>query len=372
MAFIVRNGESWTVRWREGGRGSRERQLTVSSERRAHALAEEIELALERDGKYEPRRAGRSSDLALILTEYLTEVTRKRRPNTARRYAQMLELWRRWAGEGRLAHEVLTYHELSAYHSHLLQPETGRHLHARSVETCRMHIQCIELLWRWAWQRQARGTYHGVPQPDSLELEREPAPHKVAPSWAQMDAMIGCSDGWQHDLYVVLRCTGLRVDQALQLQWSDLRLDRKVPLLHIRPELGKSKQERRGRWMPLAPVLVGHLAGWGRREGYLLECDRKRRQARARDAQRAWQRAGVDSAVWEGCAHHAFRAGFQSGLKRLGVDGDAIEFLVGHSLGDVRERYLDPECLALVEAVAQVPEIGMEQEPARIGLESVS
>lgn len=372
MAFVTRKGDGWVVRWREGGRGTRERQLTVSSERRAHALAEEIELAIEREGSYEPRRAGRSSDLALILTEYIADVARKRRPNTTRRYAQMLELWRRWCGEGALAHEALTYHELSAYHGHLLNPETGRHLHGRSAETCRKHIEAIELLWAWAYKRQARGTYHGIPQPDSLELEREAAPHKVSPSWAQMDAMIGCSDGWQHNLYVVLRCTGLRVDQALQLRWDDLRLDRAVPVLHVRPELGKTKAERRGRWVPLAPVLVREVAGWGQREGYLLQCDRTRRAARARDAQRAWKRAGVDSAVWEGCAHHAFRAGFQSGLKRLGVDGDAIEYLVGHSLGDVRERYLDPECLPLVEAVARVPEVGVEEEPKRIGLESTS
>ncbi len=357
MASVTKRGGSWVVRWRDGGRGSREHQETVSSERRAHALAEEIEDAIERHGRYEPRKAGRASLLSLILEEYLAEVVRKRRPNTAKRYAQMLEMWRVWSGDA-LVDEALSYHRLADYHAHISAPEAGRHLHKRGVETVRKHIECIELLWRWAWARQARGTYHGVPQPDSLELERSAAPHKLAPSFAEMDAAIGCSDGWQHDLYLVLRCTGLRVAQALALRWDDARLDREVPLLHVRPELGKTKQERRGRWVPLAPVLVEALAGWGRREGYLVPCGRLRREARARDAQRAWERAGVDRGVWERCAHHAFRAGFTSGLKRLGADTEAVEYLVGHSRGDVRERYADPEALPLVEAVRLVPRIG--------------
>jgi integrase len=371
MASIVRRGDSWCVRWREGGRGSQARQISVSSEQYAIRLKDEIEEALERYGRYEPARPVGPTPLRVALDAFIADSARRHRPRTTQRYAQHLVQFRTWCGESATVGQ-LSWDLLSDYHLHLSNPATGRHLHARSPETVRKHIECLELFWQWAWTRQARKVFQGVPQPDSLELQREAAPRKVAPSWAQMDAMIGCSDGWQHDLYVVLRCTGLRVDQALRLQWDDLRLDRDVPVAHIRPELGKTKSERRGRWVPLAPVLVQVLAGWGRREGPLLTCDRKKREARARDAQRAWQRAGVDCAVWEGCAHHAFRAGFQSALKRDGADTEAVEYLVGHSLGDVRERYLDPEALPLVTAVRLVPPIGETEEPKRIGLEGAS
>ena len=365
MASVSERDGVWSVRWREGGR---QKRITCSSERRANALAEEIEEQVERLGRYEPRRLGQSTDLDLILTDYLGDVVRKRRPNTARRYAQMLQLWRRWTGAVR-AHEAFTFVRLSEYHAHVCQPETGRHLHRRSVETVRKHIEAIELVWRWAWQRQARGDYHGVPQPDTLGLERAAPPHKLAPTWAQMDACIAAARGWRRDLYVVLRCTGLRVQQAMELRWSDLRLDLAIPTLHLRPELGKTKQERRGRFVPLAPVLVQEIAGWGRREGYLLECDRDRRVARARDAARAWLRAQVDPSLWKGCGHHAFRSGFVSGLKLLGGDTEAVEHLVGHSRGGVRERYASPESLPLVDAVRLVPEIGPGTPWARIGTE---
>ena len=288
----------------------------------------------------------------MILTDFVADCARRLAPATVRRYAQFLELFRRWAGEAPA--ERLSYQWLSDYHLHLCAPETGRHLHRRGPETVRKHLESIEVLWKWAWQRQARGDYVGVPQPDSLGLTRTPAPHQLAPTWSQMDAAIGAATGWQRDLYVVLRSTGLRVQQALGLRWEDVDLD--AARLRIRPELGKSPQEKRGRWVPIAPVLVAELAAWGRREGFVVRCERDRRVARARDAARAWKRAGVDPAVWQGSPHHAFRAGFASSLKRLGADTEAVEFLVGHSRG-IREHYVGPDALPLVEVVALVPSL---------------
>lgn len=364
MAWIEERGEAWVVRWRDGGRGSAEHQRTFREEWKAQKLLAEIRDAEERGQLFEPGRSGEASRLSLILREYVLDVQRRRRPGTALLYAQVLQLFGRWAGDVP-APEAFSFQRLSDYHAHLAAPETGRHLHRRGPETIRKHVAIVEGVWKWAWQRQARGTYHGVPQPDSLELERQPAPHKLAPTWAQMDATIESADGWLRDLLFVLRCTGLRVSQALGLRWEDLHLDDEVPWLHFRGELGKSRQERRGREIPIAPVLARELAGWGRREGFVVPCGRTRREARARDADRAWARAGVPSNVWKGCGHHAFRAGFETGLKRLGADDEAVEFLVGHALGDVRSRYVDPYALPLVEAVRLVPEIGMTEEVVR-------
>ena len=267
MANIRRRGGKWQVRWREDGQ---ERNLTVHTERAALKLKVEIEEASDRGERYEPRRIGGSTPLGLILEDYIRFSARSHARNTTKRYAQMLELFSRWMGDDAKA-ELLSYRLLSSYHEHLQNPVTGRHLHRRGIETCRKHIEAIELMWRWAWQRQARGDYVGVPQADSLGLRRIPAPRVRAPTWEQMDACIAEANGWHRRLYLVLRCTGLRVQQALELEWRDLRLPDEGPAwLHIRPELGKSAQERRGRWVPVAPVLVAELAGWTDREGYLL------------------------------------------------------------------------------------------------------
>jgi integrase len=119
-----------------------------------------------------------------------------------------------------------------------------------------------------------------------------------------------------------------------------------------------------GRVIPLSPHLLDELATWGSREGYVILSGRRRgpreRQARPRDLDRAWKRAGVRAAVWEGRPFHAFRKGFKSGLLALGVSADAVDFLQGHSLGSgsSRGRYIDGALLGLRHAVERIPRIG--------------
>jgi integrase len=357
------NGK-WKVRWVEGGRRGRSRSITVSSERAALRLKVEIEDALDRHGRYEPRRAGGATAIGVIAGDYIVDCMRRCAAGTVANYAKYLELFKAWVGPHTPA-DRLSFQLLSDYHLYMTDPANGRWQrgHVRKHNYVLKHFSVLEAMWEFGWRRQARGEYTGVPQPDSLDLRRGPSPHKLAPTWSDMDAVIGVSKGWLRDLYVVLRCTGLRVQQAMGLRWDDLHVDgRDGVLLHVRPELGKSAQEKRGRWVPLAPVLVDELAGWGRREGWVVECPRvykdgrPHRVARPRDASAAWTRAEVDERVWQGHPHHAFRSGFISSLKRAGADTEAVEFLVGHSRG-IREVYAAPDSLPLLEAVRRVPPI---------------
>ena len=191
-------------------------------------------------------------------------------------------------------------------------------------------------------------------------MAREPSKPTVAPTWAEMDACIGAMKGWQHDLGVLLRFTGLRVHQAMSLKWSDR--DLKNARLVVRGELGKTPQEQRGRIVPVSKHLVTQVADWDRDDtGYLVVSNRKKehrneRMARSRDVERAWKRAGVREEAWDGRPHHAFRKGFVSELKRSGADSDAVEFLVGHSLG-LRGVYIDPDALPLRGAVEKIPDL---------------
>ena len=66
--------------------------------------------------------------------------------------------------------------------------------------------------------------------------------------------------------------------------------------------------------------------------------------------------AGIDPRKWQRRSTHAFRKGFVSGLRKAGVDPDAVEFLVGHTLGIVGV-YTAPDSLLLLETVTLVPEV---------------
>jgi len=363
MATLEKRGDWWTIRWTEprpGGEGRRWRRHRVRTRRQAEKLRIEIEDAVRLEGAWVPAAARpQATAIADVIAAFLEHSGRSNAPSTTLRKGQMLKLLVRHLGPDARV-DQLSYETLGGFHAWLRDPETGRHVHGRGPETCRKIIGEVELMWRWAAQRQARGQFRGVPTPDSLELQRAASPEAQAPTWAEMDACIHAARGWQKRLYIVLRCTGLRVGQAMRLTWDDIDLDKGV--LRFRGELGKTRHERRGRRQPLAPVLLEELRRWERRSEWLVDCPRRERVARARDAARAWHRAGIPEEKWAQ-PHHAFRKGWATGLQLANVDKEAIEYMQGHKVGHLtglassRDRYLDPRALPLVEAVGRVPPI---------------
>ena len=284
----------------------------------------------------------------------------RRTPSTVERYATALDLFLRWLKQRYGAHVtggVLSSSLLAEYFDDLATG--GRHGRPRSLSTRRKLVENVQRAWRWIHHDDDLGRF--VPPPRTLRMPSPPRERTLAPTWAEMDACIDALNGWQKDLRVLLRFTGLRVQQAMGLTWDDVDLDR--CLLHVRPELGKSDQERRGRIVPISAHLAGLAAAFARHdEPWIVHSNRYRggpreRMARARDFARAWARAGVREDIWRKRPHHCLRKGFVSGLRRLGADPDAVEFLVGHSLG-LRGVYTDPAALPLRAAVDLIPALG--------------
>jgi len=269
-------------------------------------------------------------------------------------------LFRQWLRhtEGETAFldpELLSKRLLSRFWDYLLK--SGLHGRPRKPSTSQKIVAVVERFWAWAYNEDDYEFI--VPQPKRLKVLTEPRTPTIAPTWAEMDDCIAACTGPLRQLAILLRFTGLRVQQAMHLQWDDFDLP--SCRLTVRGELGKSKDERKGRIIPVSRYLVNEMAGWGPREGFIIPSNRKEdgprgREARARDMSRAWKRAKVREEVYKQRPHHAFRKGFISGLKKAGADSDAVEFLVGHSLG-LRGVYMDPEALPLREAVGLAPDV---------------
>jgi len=151
------------------------------------------------------------------------------------------------------------------------------------------------------------------------------------------------------------------------LEWRDINLEQGT--LSLRPEVVK---EGMGRLIPISRHLCTQIAGWGTREGYLIESGRKRgprhRMVRARDFARAWDRAGVPAEV-RTMPTHAFRKGFKSRMLQDGAHPDAVDFLQGHAFaGGSRGRYIDPWSLNLEATVARIPRIKDNSNSVRLHL----
>ena len=250
----------------------------------------------------------------------------------------------------------LTRTVLEDYYDHLI------HQRGVSQHTANDRIRYVGMFWAWAYDRDE---YPSCPRPRRIELpEATPALAPVAPSWEQMDEAIeAAGDGWYRKLFTVLRYTGLRRGQAMELRWSDFDLER--GMLTVRPELGKTKQERRGRVIPVSQHLLAEVAGWGRREGYLIDTtpargpQPKKRQVHNGHAKRIWRKTTVpEDRYRQPC--HCFRKGFVSELVRAGATERSVRRLVGHSGGVTFDVYTSAWAMEdeLRQAVDLIPAVG--------------
>lgn len=305
---------------------------------------------------------------------YLDDRSRVLAPPTVIRHGESLEVFRRYLRtlqpEGILPASSLTRQTLASFWTWLRT--TKQKYKPLAVATANRRVQHVELAWRWLSDSDAYGEQ--VPRPRRLEVPTPTPKMVISPTWAEMDRCIAAAEGPAKKLATVLRFTGLRVQQAMMLRWDDV--DMEAGTLRIRPELGKTASERRGRVVPLSPHLVAELAGWGKREGWLLPCNRvagpRERVARPRDMARAWARAQVREEAWgnggnpdaHGDPHHAFRGGFQSELTAAGVASEILDHLVGHTPRSVRGRHcLDPAFLDLRSAVDKIPPLAHAAPP---------
>lgn len=348
MAYYEKRKDGWSVRWRDPDGTNRRRQVPDATTR--DRLLREIEQAHAEGRRWEPI-ARRNPEVPDLIGEYLREMKRVWRAHTYESHDVSLAIFESWLTDAvrqkHLGVELLSKSLLGRFWDHCREE---RHMR---VSTANLRARSVEQFWAWCWEHEEFGAV--VPRPRKLQLPTRTVSAVRAPTWADMDASIASHTVVHYQqLCFVMRCTGLRKSQAFGLRWEDVDFDSGT--LIIRPELGKSAQERAGRIVPLAPVLVEEVAGWGRREGWLVEWPSALRKAHNITLERAWTRAGVDAGKWKGRTAHAYRKGFISGLVQLGAHREAVEHLVGHSMG-LRGVYTDPLALPLRDAVALVPPV---------------
>lgn len=354
MATIeIRNGKP-SVRWRDPD--GTEHRRTCPSRAVAKALLLEVETAAAFRRRWEPAAAPRAPLLRDLIAAFLRDFARTARPRSAKRAHELLRPWLVWmqsvhgidATTRTLTHAAVTDHDASL---------VGRESSAR---TRRMYGWAIGACWRWGWQHpdwRPHLAEPSMPRMPALE-ERE----VVAASWAQMDAVVEAaraeadrlpSREWVRRAVVLLRALGWRVSQIVALDWGDVSLE--AGTMRLRPELGKSVHERRGRTVPIPPWLVAELAGWGTREGPIVgHASASLRRTAATRVRECWAATDAPVTIYAQRPDHAFRIGLISGLTRARADREAAEHYVGHAPG-IRGHYVDPRTLPLDEVAAAIP-----------------
>ncbi len=346
------------VRWRDPDGTQRKR--VCPDKKTATRLKADVGQCEALGVRWEEPDARRLPDIEDVVVAYIKDKRRTLGKATLERYARSLELFLRfvvatYGARERIRVSILTKNLLREFFDWLGRPETGLHGQQRSQDTQRKIVELVQLMWAWAANEDEFTEV--VPLPKKLTMKRSPGRETQAPTWEQMDAAIAAAPGWYRHLLIVMRFTGLRVSQVMRLERSDLDLERCT--LRIRGELGKSRQEQRGRTIPVSKHLVEIVQGWNLTGTRLIVPASERssdmsRQARERMTRSIWRRASVPELVWNEQPNHAFRKGFISSLKRSGADDEAVEYLVGHSLG-LRGVYTSPDALPLVTVANLIP-----------------
>lgn len=354
MASIEKRGEGrYVVRWRDPD--GRARARSAPDARTARALLGEIERSIALGRRWEPPDHAAPTALVElddegevvggVFADYLDDRARVLAPATMRNVDRALTWFLKFLQQRYPTRRTFGVHDLTR--EHLVGYDAWNVTRGNAVGTRRMRVEHVQAAWAWAADQEIPG----VGRPRTIEMPEWTGRIVAAPTWEQMDAAVAhLQSAWRRRLGIVMRYTGLRVEQAKRIRWDDVDLDRAQ--LRVRTELGKTRAERTGRVVPISRHLVAELRTWARKSDAVVH---GAKISQATQFARAWEAAGVPTEVWDGRAQHAFRAGFQSELTRAGASVEAIEYLVGHALRGVRGHYIAPWALPLEATVALIP-----------------
>lgn len=370
VSVSEREDGRYRVRWRDPDTGA-SRERVVADAVRAHELRAEILGAL-RDAAPTPAGPVAAVTVDSVLVAWTESVRGRRSSRTHLEYVD------RSARVLRALRSVLGLRDDRAVpvaavtRANVQAAGTALASAGLSEGTVALTVRTFALAWRWACSDTAAF-------PGLRPLPLDTAPPSVvyvagaAPTMAHVDAMLVALVAIEPRAVpatVIGRCTGLRIGQVLSLTVGDVDLDGGTLAVRV----GKSRAERRGRRVPIAPALAPYLAGLvdGRPAtanvvGYTGKPDKV--------LHTAWGVASslgaVPRDVWApgdravARPTHALRAAFQSHLVRNGASDATIDALVGHAGGVRGGHYVgigpdDARWPAMVAAVGTIPELPEE------------
>jgi integrase len=165
------------------------------------------------------------------------------------------------------------------------------------------------------------------------------------------------------DIAILLLDTGLRLGEAVSLEWSQVRLDppsgSQCGFVTV---LGEKAKSGRTRHVPLTERAVKMLRGWERSSGFvfhngggerLLESTLSHQNKRVRDLLK----------LSDGFVLHSLRHTYGTRLGESGADAFTIMRLMGHASITTSQRYVHPTPETLERAVRRM-ESGKADKPA--------
>ncbi len=390
LSFTDLGGGKFRLYWRQweqqpdGGRKRVQRTVTAYSVEERRRLEAEIERALQKPGWWTPGpEAARpvASNLEMIAVAWIDwkvgirRVSKGTRTNLA---ASMGRFFRALRKHRRLAPDAIV--PSSAIDEVAIVAIAKKWSTEYAETTAYQTLRAVWDMWTWAADSGQYELPRPPLRPDRI-LPRPPvleAPEAV-PTFAECDAVIRrIEHPVARTLAILMRYTGLRIEQASYIYREDLDFDGRT--LVVRK--GKSRREQALMRRVQAPAALFEDLGQAIRDrpaGPLFP-DHAARDAKGqplpmvgyrnqtRYVTRAWEAATeVGEARMEAWSppnrrqsrpDHAFRAAIQGELDAHGVPESVLDHLVGHASSTTRGRhYTAPAAATQRRAVDCIPPI---------------
>lgn len=376
LSFSVLGKDRFKIRWREkvpgpdgrpfrcpDGRWAEEaKSLTVTGAAARHQMMAEILRALETTGTYVPPTAAPVPKVANMETAAVAwtsyKLTKCAKSSVAR-YAQHMKLFfatvRAQLGLG--ADEVVRASVLSRD----LLITCWRVWQNAGRSESYIYGAARSVLDMWEWVADDPAQYPGVPAPPRSKKAVLPQPPLYfpppAPTLAEADAClryISLDAVESRRIGAFMRCTGLRIDQVIQIRRRDIDFDAGTLTITT----GKTRSEKaERRTVPLARALRREFQPWAADlplDAWLFPArgeigSDSHAAPRSAAFHAAWEEATkwgeTREVVWKpenrknARPEQVFRAGLQAYLQGRGVEEVVIDALVGHTGKTPRARH---------------------------------
>jgi integrase len=161
-------------------------------------------------------------------------------------------------------------------------------------------------------------------------------------------------DDYHRIVFEVLLKTGLRMQEGMFLEWTDVDFARAVIHVREKDDLGFSIKDKAGRTVPIPDDLVKRLKVWKEAHGGRLVLGTTNDTPNWKWLpllKRLARNAGLNCGHCQGCREqdecerwflHKFRATYTTNLLRAGIDVRTVMQYTGHSNLETVMRYLSP------------------------------
>jgi integrase len=162
------------------------------------------------------------------------------------------------------------------------------------------------------------------------------------------------TDRYHRIVFEVLLKTGLRMQEAMFLEWHNINWQHGTLTVTVKNDLGFDVKDRQERTLPIPADLVEHLKAWKDTHGGRLALGTSKDTPNWKWLsllKRLAHKAGLNCGHCQSCREreecerwylHKFRATYTTNLLRAGMDVRTVMMYTGHADLETVMRYLSP------------------------------